>query len=75
MAIIFELVYDTEEVKLNFMERSGSLFSFSDEEEKWVSMSTIIHKCTVPYMDGHMRYSFDAVDIKNIRAKMSIDSQ
>ena len=31
-----------EEVKLNFMERSGSLFPFSDEEEKWVSMSTII---------------------------------
>ena len=42
MAIISELYNDTEEVKLNFMERSGSLFSFSDEEEKWVSMSTII---------------------------------
>ena len=60
---------DTEEVKLNFMERSGSLFSFRDEEEKWISMSTIIHKCSVPCMDGRMRYSFDAVDIKNIREK------
>ena len=75
MAIISELDNDTEEVKLNFMERSGSLFSFSDEEEKWVSMSTIIHKCSVPCMDDCMRYSFDAVDIKNIRGKMSIDSQ
>ena len=75
MAIISELDNDMEEVKLNFMERSGSLFSFSDEEEKWVSMSTIIHKCSVPCMDGRMRYSFDAVDIKNIREKMSIDSQ
>ena len=37
MAIISELDNnDTEEVKLNFMERSGSLFSFRDEEEKWV---------------------------------------
>ena len=69
MAIISEFDNDTEEVKLNFMERSGSLFSFSDEEEKWVSMSTIIHKCSVPCMDGRMRYSFDAVDIKNIREK------
>ena len=75
MAIISELDNDTEQVKLNFMERSGSLFSFSDEEEKWVSMSTIIHKCSVPCMDGRMRYSFDAVDIKNIQEKMSIDSQ
>ena len=75
MAIISELDNDTKEVKLNFMERSGSLFSFSDEEEKWVSMSTIIHKCSVPCIDGRMRYSFDAVDIKNIREKMSIDSQ
>ena len=57
------------------MERSGSLFSFSHEEEKWVSMSTIIDKCSVPCIDGHMRYSFDAVDIKNIWAKVSIDSQ
>ena len=37
------------------MERSKSLFSFSDDEEKWVSMSTIIHKCSVPCMDGRMR--------------------
>ena len=29
MAIISELDNDTEEVKLNFMVRSGSLFSFS----------------------------------------------
>ena len=73
MAIISELDNDTEEVKLNLMERSGSLFSFSDEEEKWVSMSTIIHKCPVPCI--HMRYSFDAVEIKNIRGKMNMDSQ
>ena len=75
MAIISGLDNDTEEVKFNFVERSGSLFSFSDEEEKWVSMSTIIHKCSVPCVDGRMRYSFDAVDINNIREKMSIDSQ
>ena len=75
MAIISELDNDMEEVKLNFMERSGSLFSFSDEEEKWVSMSTIIHKCSVPCMVDRMRYSFDAVDIKNIREEMSTDSQ
>ena len=43
MAIISELDNDTEEVKLNFMEISRSLLSFSDEEKKWVSMSTIIH--------------------------------
>ena len=66
---------DTEEDKLNFMERSRSLFSFSDEEEKWVSMSTIIHKCSVRCMNDRMRYSFDAVDIKNILEKMRIDSQ
>ena len=75
MAIISELDNDTEEVKLHFMEGSGSLFSFSDEEEKWVSMSTIIYKCSVPCMDGRMRYSFDAVGNKNIWEKMSIDSQ
>ena len=56
MTIVSELVNDMEKVKLNFMERSGSLFSFSDEEEKWVSMSTIIHKCSVPCMDDHMRH-------------------
>ena len=38
-------------------------------------MSTIIHKCSVPCMDGYIRYSFDAVDIKNIQGKMSIDNQ
>ena len=69
MAIISELDNDTEEVKSNFMERSGSLFSFNDEEEKWVSLSTIIHKCSVPCMDGRIGYLFDAVDIKNIWGK------
>ena len=34
------------------------------------SMSTIIHKCSVPCMDGCMRYSFGAVDIKNIWEKL-----
>ena len=33
------------------------------------------YKCSVPCMDGHMRYSFHAVDIKSIGEKMSIDSQ
>ena len=56
MTIVSELVNCMEEVTLNFMERSGSIFSFSDEEEKWVSMSTIIHKCSVPCMDDRMRY-------------------
>ena len=34
MVIISELENDMEQGKLNFMERSGSLLSFSDEEEK-----------------------------------------
>ena len=55
MTIISELDNDMEEVKLNSMETLGSLFSFGDEEEKWVSMFTIIHKCSVPCMDGRMR--------------------
>ena len=75
MVIISELDNDMEEVKLNCMERSGSLFSISDEEEKWVSMSTTIHKCSLPCMDGRMRYSFDAINIKNIQEKMSMDHQ
>ena len=70
MAIITEVDNETEEVKLNFMEKTGKLFAFSEEEEKWLAMSTIIHKCSVPSMDGRMRYSFDAIDIKLITEKM-----
>ena len=70
MAIITEVDNETEEVKLNFMEKTGKLFEFSEEEEKWLAMSTIIHKCSVPSMDGRMRYSFDAIDIRLITEKM-----
>ena len=72
MAIITEDDNETKEVKVKFMEKSGSLFAFSDEEEKWVSVSTIIHKCSVACMDTRMRYSFDAIDIRHIHEKMKL---
>ena len=61
MAIITEDANGTKEVKVKFMEKSRALFAFSDEEEKSVSVSTIIHKCSVPCMDTRMRCSFDAI--------------
>ena len=72
MTIITEDDNETKEVKVKFMEKSGSLFAFSDEEEKWVSVSTIIHECSVPCMDTRMRYSFDAIDIRHIHEKMKL---
>ena len=72
MAIITEDDNETKEVKVKFMEKSGTLFTFSDEEEKWVSVSTIIHKCSVSCMDTQMRYSFDAIDIRHTHEKMKL---
>ena len=72
MGIITEDDNETKEVKVKFIEKSGTLFAFSDEEEKWVSVSTIIHKCSVPCMDTRMRYSFDAIDIRHIHEKMKL---
>ena len=72
MAIITEDDNETKEVKVKFMEKSGTLFAFSDEEEKWVSVSTIIHKCSVPCMDTPMRYSFNAIDIRHIHEKIKL---
>ena len=72
MAIITEDDNETKEVKVKLMEKSRTLFAFSDEEEKWVSVSTIIHKCSVPCLDTRMRYSFDAIDIRHIHEKMKL---
>ena len=72
MAIITEDGNETMEIKVKFMENSGTHFAFSDEEEKWVSVSTIIRKCSVPCMDTQMRYSFDDIDIRHIHEKMKL---
>ena len=58
MAIISELDNDMEEVKLNLMKISRSLLSFSDEEEKWVSMSTII-QVVMYYTSAHSSLKSD----------------
>ena len=52
------------------MRTSGQYFLLSKKLEKWFPKSAIFHICSIPSTDNHMRYSFDAIDIKGVCDKI-----
>ena len=46
----------SKEVKFRFMRKSGQYFP----------KSAILHRCSIPSIDNHMCYSFDAIHVKGI---------
>ena len=66
VCVISEIKDPSKEVKVRFMRKSGQYFLLSKKLEKWFPKSAIFHRCSIPSIDNHMRYSFDAIDIKGI---------
>ena len=52
----------SKEVKVWFMRKSGQCFLLSKKLEKWFPKSAIFHRCSIPSIDNHLRYSFDAIE-------------
>ena len=52
------------------MRKSGQYFLQSENLEKWFPKLATFHRCFTPSIDNHMRYSFDAIDIKGICDKI-----
>ena len=64
MCVISEINNSSKEVKVRFMSKSGQYFLLSKKLEKWFPKSAIFHRCSIPFIDNSMHYSFDAIDIK-----------
>ena len=64
MCVINEINDPSKEVKVRFMGKSGQYFLLSKKLEKWFPKSAIFHRCSMPSIDNHMRYSFDASILK-----------
>ena len=62
MCVISEINDPSKEVKFRFMRKSGHYFLLSKKLEKWFPKSAILHRCSIPSIDNHMCYSFDAID-------------
>ena len=69
MFVISEINDPSKEVKFRFMRKSGQYFLLSKRLEKWFPKSAIFHRSSIPSIDNRMRYSFDAIDIKQERRK------
>ena len=65
MCVISEINDPSKEVKVRFMRKFGQYFSLSKKLGKWFPKSAIFHRCSIPSIDNHMHYSFDANDIKD----------
>ena len=72
MCVISEINDPSKEVNVSFMRTSGQYFLLSKKLEKWFPKSAIFHICPIPSTDNHMRYSFDALDIKGMCDKIEI---
>ena len=70
MCTISQINDPSKEVKVRFMRKSGQYFLPSKMLETWFPKSAIFHRCSVPSIDNHMRYSFDAIDIKGTSDKL-----
>ena len=70
MCVVSEINDSSKEVKVRFMRKSGQYFLLSKMLERWFPKSEIFHRCFIPSIDNHMRYSFDAIDIKGICDKI-----
>ena len=70
MCVISEINDPSKEVKFKFMRKSGQHFLLSKKLEKCFPKSEIFHRCSIPSIDNHIRYSFDAIDIKGICDKI-----
>ena len=70
MCVISEINDPSKEVIVRFMRTSGQYFLLSKKLEKWFPKPGIFHICSIPSTDNHMRYSFDAIDIKGICDKI-----
>ena len=60
----------SKEVKVRFMRKSGQCFLLSKKLEKWFPKSAIFHRCSIPSIDNHLQYSFDAIDMNPISARL-----
>ena len=70
MCVISEINDPSKEEKVRFMRKSGQYFLLSKKLEKWFPRSAIFHRSSIPSIDNHMRYSFDAIDIEGICDKI-----
>ena len=70
MCVISEINDPSNEVKVRFMRKYGQYFLLSKKLEKWSPRSAIFHRCSIPFIDNRMRYSFDAIDIKGMCDKI-----
>ena len=65
MCVISETNDPSKEVKFKFMSKSVQYLLLSKKLEKWFPKSAIFHRCSILSIDNHMRYSFDALEIKS----------
>ena len=63
MCVRSEINDPSKEVNVRFMRKSGQYFLLSKKLEKWFPKSAIFHRCSIPSIDNHMGYSFDAIDM------------
>ena len=70
MCVISGINDPSKEVKVRFMRKSGQYFLLNKKLKKWFPKSSIFHRCLIPSIDNHMRYPFDAIDIKGICDKI-----
>ena len=68
--MISEINDPSKEVKVRFMRKSGQYFLLSKKLEKWFPKPAIFHRCSIPFIDSRMCYSFDAINTKGICDKM-----
>ena len=68
--MISEINDPSKEVTVRLMRKSGQYFLLSKKLEKWFPRSAIFHRCSIPSIGDHIRYSFDAIDIKSICDKI-----
>ena len=71
ICVISEINDPSKEVKVRFMRKSGQHFLLIKKLEKWFPRSAIFHRCSIPSTNNHIRYSFDAIDIKGICDKIT----
>ena len=68
--VMSEINDPSKEVKVTFMRKSGQYFLLSKMLEKWFPKPAIFHRCSILSIDNRMRYSFHAIDTKDICDKI-----
>ena len=70
MCMMSEINDPSKEVKVRFTKKSGQYLLPSKKLKKWFPKTAIFHRCSIPSIDNRMRYSFDAIDTKDICDKI-----